>query len=221
MAKIKVLLFSGGEIHNWKEVGDAVEPILCADDRFEVTRVDEDLSVFEPPKLDPYDVLVFFYTVGSISEARKNGLLNWVASGKGYVGIHSAADSFRGCDEYEAMVGGHFVTHPRYRQYQVMITDPEHPAVKAVAESLKAEGGVPEFFTTDEMYVTSWDSRVKVLAKALWGKCTVPVVWVKRWGKGRVYWLAMGHDGAACRQPMFKPLLTEGILWAANPESEV
>jgi len=60
-------------------------------------------------------VIVFFYTVGSITEAQKSGLLNWVAGGKGYVGIHSAADSFRDCEEYRAFVGGYFVTHPRYR----------------------------------------------------------------------------------------------------------
>ena len=221
MAKTKILLFCGGEIHNWKEVGDAVEPILRADDRFEVTRINEDLSVLESPKLDSYDAIVFYYTVGTITETQRNGLLNYIASGKGYVGIHSAADSFRDCEEYRAMVGGYFVTHPRYRQYQVMICDPEHVSVKAVADKLIAEGSVPEFYTTDEMYVTSWDSRVKVLAKSLWGKCTGPVAWVKEWGKGRVYWLALGHDGAACNQPIFAPMLINAILWAANPESKV
>ena len=45
MAKIKTLLFCGGEIHDWKGCGDQIEPVLRADGRFEVTRVNEDLSV--------------------------------------------------------------------------------------------------------------------------------------------------------------------------------
>jgi len=40
-----------------------------------------------------------------------------------------------------------------------MITEPEHPVVKEIADKLNAEVGVPEFYTTDEMYVTSWDDR--------------------------------------------------------------
>ena len=94
MAKVKVLQFSGGEIHNWQGVGNAVSDCLAESSDFEVTRVNEDLSVFEGD-LSAYDVIVFFYTVGDITDAQFNGISNFVKSGKGLVGIHSAADSFR------------------------------------------------------------------------------------------------------------------------------
>ena len=144
MAKIKTLVLAGGKIHDFKSCGAAARDILQADDRFDVTYVEDDLDALT--ELDPYDVLVFYYTVGEITTTQKNGLLEWVASGKGYVGIHSAADSFRGCPEYRAMVGGYFVTHPSYRQYQVMITDPEHEITADLIE-----GEPKEFNVTDEM----------------------------------------------------------------------
>ncbi|MDP6126342.1 MAG: ThuA domain-containing protein, partial [Candidatus Latescibacteria bacterium] len=97
MSQIKTLLFSGGQIHDWQSVGGVVEKQLNAAGSYDLTRVNEDLDALVAPNLDPYDLLVFYYTVGAITDAQKNGLLNWVASGKGYVGIHSAADSFRGC----------------------------------------------------------------------------------------------------------------------------
>ena len=206
MGKIKLLLFTGGEIHDYKGCGEAIYDVLKQADHFDITQVEEDLSALEAPKLDPYDVVVFYYTVGTITDAQKNGLLNFVASGKGFVGIHSAADSFRDCPEYRAMVGGWFVTHPHYRQYQVSVVDPEHPITK----------GLEEFFVTDEQYILDYDPRVHVLCSALWKGEAVPVAWIKDWGKGRVFYLALGHDPQACRDVNFRLLLERGTLWAAT-----
>jgi type 1 glutamine amidotransferase len=95
--KIKTFLFAGGEIHDWQACGDAIEAALQEAGQFDITRVNEDLDALIAPNLDPYEVVVFYYTIGEINDAQKNGLLNYVASGKGYVGVHSAGDSFRGC----------------------------------------------------------------------------------------------------------------------------
>ena len=200
------MFLTGGEIHDWQGVGEVVEPILRQSGHFDITRVKNDLSVLEGDGLAPYDLLVFYYTVGQITDAQKNGLLNWVAGGKGYAGFHSAADSFRDCPEYRALVGGWFVTHPRYREYQVSVVDPEHPITQ----------GLDEFTVTDEQYITDYDPRNQVLASALWKGGAMPVAWTKSWGKGRVFYLALGHDSNACRHEMFKLLLTRGALWAAG-----
>ena len=207
MAKINTLVFCGGEIHDWKGCGDEIVKSLSPREEFQITRVDENLDALISPNLDSYDLIVFYYTVGEITDAQKNGLLNHIASGKGYVGIHSAADSFRGCPEYRAMVGGHFVTHPRYRDYQVNVADEAHPITE----------GIVEFMVTDEQYIVDYDPRVNVLASALWQGRAMPVVWTKDWGKGRVFYLALGHDAAACRHETFGTLLQRGSLWAGAP----
>ncbi len=207
MAKVKTLLFTGGEIHDYKGVGKELYRALTDDGRFEITHVEDDLSALEAPNLDQYEVIVFFYTVGEISDAQKNGLLNFVASGRGYVGVHSAADSFRNCPEYRAMVGGYFVTHPHFRRYQVSVADPEHPVMKGLPE---------EFFVEDEQYILDYDPRVHVLASALWKGRAMPVAWVKPWGEGRVCYIALGHCPESCRDENFKKMLCQGTMWAAR-----
>lgn len=211
MAKIKTMLFTGGEIHDWKGCGDAIEKALAEAGDFEVTRINNDLSMLEAPRLYPYDLIVFYYTVGQITDAQKDGLLNFVASGKGYAGVHSAADSFRECPDYRSFVGGHFVTHPRFRDYQVSVVDPDQTITK----------GLEEFMVTDEQYITDYDPRVNVLCSALWKGKAMPVAWTKQWGKGRVFYLALGHSADACKHEMFKLLLQRGAKWAglgdANP----
>jgi type 1 glutamine amidotransferase len=210
LPRLKTLLFSGGGVHDAKGVGQEMYKALTACEDFQVTYVEEDLAVFEAPKLDAYDVVVLFHTGGVLTDAQKNGLLNWIASGKGFVGTHSAADSFKENPEYIAMIGGFFIGHPHYRQYQVSVLDPEHPITE----------GLEEFMVTDEQYVTDYDPRNHVLATALYKGKITPVAWTKPWGKGRVFWLALGHDPAACRQEMFALLLQKGVRWTGTVDGQ-
>ena len=208
MAGIKTLLLTGGEIHDWMACGYEIERTFRESGRFDVTRVNDDLAILESPKLKSFKLIVLYWTRGVLTDSQKSGLLNWIASGKGFAGIHSATASFRECPEYRCMLGGFFVTHPQPRQYQVSVVAPDHPITKAMVE----------FLVTDEMYVTDYDPRVNVLAWSLWKGEKVPVVWTKPWGNGRVFYLALGHDAEACRDESFVSLLVRGSLWAAQGE---
>lgn len=205
MDAIKVLVFAGGAIHDFRACGESVRSTLAADERLEVTCVEDDLDYFLKEEFRSSDVLVFYYTGGELTDAQKNALLGFVAGGKGYVGIHSAADSFHGCPEYRAMVGGYFVTHPQYRTYQVSVADAEHPITKDLVE----------FMVTDEQYIVDYDPRVHVLASALYQGRAMPVAWTRSWGEGRVFYLALGHCPDSCEDEHFKLLLTRGAVWAA------
>ena len=210
MAKIRTMLFAGGKIHDFKGCGEALMEALTPVEELDITYVEDDLDALVAPGLDPYDLIVFYHTVGEITDAQKNGLLNFVASGKGYVGVHSAADSFRECPEYRAMVGGHFVTHPHFRRYQVSVVDSQHPLTKDLVE----------FDVEDEQYILDYDPRVHVLCSALYKGAAMPAAWTKSWGKGRVFYLALGHNPDACRNETFKVLLQRGALWAGTAAEE-
>jgi type 1 glutamine amidotransferase len=204
MTPVKTLLFAGGQIHDFKGGGNEIEKILRADPGFDVTKVEEDLSVLE--ELGSYDLVVFYYTVGEITDAQRDGLTNFVKSGKGFVGIHSAADSFRDDPAFRHFIGGFFVTHPRFRSYQVSVVDPENPITK----------DLEEFMVEDEQYITDYDPRVDVLCTALYKGKAMPVAWTKEWGEGKVFYLALGHNPDACQHEMFSLLLTRGAKWAAG-----
>ena len=206
--RIKTLLLVGGEIHDFHGCGVELEKILSQDESFQVEKVEEDLSVFE--NLEEYDVIVFYYTVGEITDAQRDGLSNFIKDGGGFVGIHSAADSFRDDPAYRAMIGGYFVTHPRFRSDQVSVVDKDHPITR----------GIEEFMVEDEQYILSYDQRVNVLCTALYKGQAMPVAWTKDWGKGRIFYLALGHNPQACRNETFATLLRRGAAWAAGHDLE-
>ncbi|MBN1346100.1 MAG: ThuA domain-containing protein [Phycisphaerae bacterium] len=207
--KIKTLLLVGGSIHDWKNIGNVVEEVLKKSGKFDVTRVDNDLNALLPDRIKPFKLVVFYWTVGKITDAQRDGLTNHIAEGNGLVTFHSGADSFRDDDKYRKFIGGYFTTHPHYRTYQVSITEVKHPITE----------GIQEFMTTDEQYILNYDKdNITILGNGLWKGNLMPALWVKEIGKGRLFYNSGGHDPKAVEQPMFQKLLIRGCLWAAGCE---
>lgn len=206
--RIPTLLLTGGGVHDGKSIGDIMQAAMEKTGRFEVTRAHDDLDALLPDRIAPFKLVVFYWTLGEITDAQKRGLLNHIAAGNGFVTCHSGADSFRGDPDYRALVGGYFITHPQYRTYQVSVTKTDSPITR----------GIDEFMISDEEYIVDYDPRVNILANGLYQGRAVPVVWTKDWGKGRVFYNALGHDPKACQQEMFQVLFVRGALWAAGTE---
>lgn len=108
-------------------------------------RTDEDMAQkMTAEALKNYDAVVFANTTGVLPIPNANALLDFVKSGKGFVGMHSASDTFHNwpgstdaISPYVKMLGAEFLTHHAQCEVDPFIVDPKHPALKAVAEAAK------------------------------------------------------------------------------------
>ena len=175
--------------------------------------------------LDPYtdqkymqeiDLVIQVFTMSSISREQEAGLLDAVKNGTGIAGWHGGlCDAFRQNVEYQFMTGGQWVAHPGgVIDYSVRITDPDDP----VTRGLKTE-----FRMHSEQYYMHVDPNVKVLATTRFSAehadwiegCTVPVVWKKTYGKGRVFYSSLGHVMKDYEVPEALEIQKRGFMWAA------
>ena len=63
--------------------------------KVDYARRDEELSErLSPEALQRYDAVVFANTTGELPLPDKEAFIEWVRSGKGFVGMHSASDTF-------------------------------------------------------------------------------------------------------------------------------
>src|SRR3984893_13199137 len=118
---------------------------------FEVTAT-EDTTEFSTENLKRY-AAVMFYTSGELpmNGAQKTALLNFVGSGRGFLGIHSATDTFYTWPDYLDLVGGYFNGHPWHQAVTIEVVDPGNPLVAFVGRSLQIE---------DEIYqISDFDYR--------------------------------------------------------------
>ncbi|HEN20499.1 MAG TPA: ThuA domain-containing protein [Desulfobacteraceae bacterium] len=161
------------------------------------------------------DLVIQIWTMGEISNEQEKGLLNAIKSGVGLAGWHGGlGDSFRQNVEYQFMVGGQWVAHPGgVINYRVNITDHNDPVTK----------GLEDFDMHSEQYYMHVDPNVKVLAvttfsgeHAPWiDGCTIPAVWKKQYGKGRVFYSSLGHTMADFKVPEALEIQKRGIRWAS------
>ena len=161
------------------------------------------------------DLVLQIYTMSSITEEQEAGLLKAVREhGVSIAGWHGGlADAFRQNTEYQFMVGGQWVSHPGgIIDYEVNIIDHDDPITK----------GLSNFKVKSEQYYMHVDPLNEVLATttfsdehAFWIKgATLPVVWKKSYGKGKVFYTSLGHTADVFDVPEALTILKRGILWS-------
>ena len=173
-------------------------------------------SYLEEEKMRALDLIVPIWTMGTITEEQERGLIGAVEGGVGLAGWHGGmADSFRESVSYQFMVGGQWVAHPgNIIDYAVNIVDHEDPIT----------AGLEDFQMHSEQYYMHVDPTNEVLATTTFsGEHTpwiegavIPVVWKRRWGKGRVFYSSLGHVAEDFEVPQAKTIVERGMLWASR-----
>lgn len=177
---------------------------------------------FTKENLQKYQV-VMFYTTGNLPISNDNldyFFKEWLTQpGHGFIGFHSATDTFHNYQPYWDMIGGTFNGHPWNAGETVTISvhDTSHPAMKPLGE---------QFQIKDEIYqYKNWQpEKVRVLMSLNMAECKtkrpymVPVAWVKDYGKGRVFVTNLGHNEGTWTDPRFLAHVTGGLKWILGQE---
>jgi type 1 glutamine amidotransferase len=172
-------------------------------------------TYLDKEKMKKLNLIIPTWTQGTITKEQEKGLLTAIKSGIGVAGWHGTmGDSFRNNVEYQFMVGGQWVAHPGgIIDYKVNIVDQEDQITK----------GLNDFKMHSEQYFMHVDPSIKVLATttfsgkyAPWIEGTVmPVVWKKKYGKGRVFYTSLGHVAKDWEVPEALTIMKRGMLWAS------
>jgi type 1 glutamine amidotransferase len=179
----------------------------------------QDPGLLTAEGLRDFDAL-FFFTSGELplDDSQKSALLDFVRSGKGFGGVHSATDTFYTWPEYGDLIGARFDGHPWAQEINVHVEDPDHPAMRGLA---------PSFRITDEIYQFREISRERVRVLMTLDVDSVDLnregvnrddgdfalAWCHNYGGGRVFYTALGHLDETWRDERFQQMLTGALLW--------
>ena len=215
MSQKKALIVWGGWEGHTPERSTAVVRGMLERHGFNV-RVETSTAAYADPAIHDLNLIVPMITMSSIAKEECENLCAAVRGGVGLGGFHGTmGDSFRNETEYQFMVGGQWVSHPgNIIDYRVNIVKSEDAVVK----------GIGDFEYHSEQYYMHIDPANEVLATTTftgehcaWTKGVVmPVVWKKIYGKGRVFYSALGHTADEFSVPQMATILERGLLWAAR-----
>ncbi|MGE5610995.1 MAG: ThuA domain-containing protein [Bacillota bacterium] len=213
-----LIVYGGWDGHQPREVAELFRRVL-REEGFEVEMSDSLDAFNEEAKLKQLRLIVPHWTMGKISQEQVNAVCNAVKNGVGIAGCHGGlCDAFREATEWQFMTGGQWVAHPGDDglRYRVNIADQASPIT----------AGIRDFDVVSEQYYLHVDPAVKVLAKTRFpvadgphvgnGPVEMPVAWTKVYGKGRVYYNALGHHADVLEKEPVLTLMRRGFLWAAG-----
>jgi type 1 glutamine amidotransferase len=228
---IKVLIITGDERHQWKETAPFLAKILTkAGMRADVTeKPSKDLT---DENLAKYDVLLLNYrntpqgakaNPASVwSEENRKAFLKAVKDGKGLYVYHWASSAFTGESDFEkeyekAIAGGWRKqgNHGKMHEFTVTVRK-KHPITEGIKEFVHGRDELYQnsvMLKGSEVLATAYSDKEKDPKNT--GKHE-PVVWVSKYGKGRVVNNVLGHDTVAMQGKGFQTLLIRGVEWAAT-----
>jgi hypothetical protein len=182
-----------------------------------------------PAALKHYDAVVFANTTGDLPLPDKQAFLDWIKSGKGFVGMHSATDTFHNFQPYIEMIGGEFKTHGAQVEVDAINQDKECPACRHLPGTWKIYDEIYQFKNFDPAKFNGLLTLDKHPNDKSPG--AYPLSWWKDYGKGRVFYTALGHredvwdaNWADRKNPKevaeaYQKHILEGIKWAVGLEN--
>jgi type 1 glutamine amidotransferase len=214
--KLLVVSVTKGFRHDSIPTADRVlEQLGTAGPAFTVdyARTDADLtSKMTLVALAAYDGVVFASTTGDLPLPDRQGFLDWIATGKAFVGIHAATDTFPGFPPYIAMIGGQFLKHGPQVKVDLLVQDPAHPATQGMANPTTVFDEIYQMKNFDKARVKTLLALDKHPNEGTPG--FYPLAWSREHGKGRVFYTALGHREDVLEADWFKKHLLGGILWS-------
>ena len=179
----------------------------------------EDAGAFTDANLARYGVVAFVLTTGDVlDEAQQAALQRHIRAGRGFVGVHSAADTEHGWPWYGRLVGAFFKSHPAIQPATVAVAEPRHLST----------AGLPRRWTrVDEWYNFATNPRAAVRVLATLDETTYspgdgamgrdhPIAWAHELDGGRAWYTGGGHTEESYSEPLFRAHLLGGIRSAAG-----
>ncbi len=239
--KVLVFSRSWGYKHSAIPYGHVAFRVLGEKSRAYVPVLTDDLDLFEPVNLDQFDAIIFNNTNNEIflpedfdklppdqkapvqarDERLKAALVDFINRGKGLAVFHAGVASFRQWPEFGEIIGARFENHPWNAGSTVTlkIEEPDHPVMAAF-------DGATSFTVQDEIYqLTDPYSRekVRVLMSIDTGRTPMNVqgirradgdfamTYIKTYGRGRVFYCALGHQHELFWNPILLRHWLDGI----------
>jgi len=155
------------------------------------------------------------------SKSYEENLMKYVAQGGGLMILHGAITVQNNSIEFSKMTGGSFDYHPVQQEMHVKEVDKSHPMVKAFKGKGLTHVDEPYFFKnaySDYNFKPLLYMEVDQL-KGLKGEVKEKVIylsWIKRHGKGRVFYSAPSHNAQSLNTPELLQFYLDGMQYVVG-----
>lgn len=199
-----------------------ISAIATASGTFDVAfcRTADDVGrLLTPAALANVDAVVFANTTGNLGIPDLTAFLDWIRAGRGFVGVHSATDTYHDAPAYLEMIGAEFASHGDQATADVRVETAAHPATTGLPNPWRVHDELYEFFASPRPSSTILLSLDRHPADGHPGageSGDFPLAWFRAFGTGRVFYTALGHRDDVWTSATFRQHLRGAIEWASQ-----
>ncbi len=188
---------------------------LGSENNFNVTHTNSSKFISKK-ELKKTDVIVFLCTTLDVLNQEEQAMIEeFIKTGGGYVGIHSAADTEYDWEWYGKLVGGYFKSHPAIQKARVITSNLKHIATAHLDESWEI---------TDEWYnYKDIKPDINVLLSLDESSynggengTNHPITWFQEYDGGRSFYTGLGHRSEVYADERFIKMLLGGIIYVSE-----
>ena len=172
-----------------------------------------------PAALASIDAVFFANTTGNLGIADVPAFLSWIADGRAFLGAHSASDTYHDSPAYIEMLGSEFETHGDESSVDIRVEDMTHPAGMGLPSPLRIFDEIYEFRSNPRPHVNvlfSLDRHPNDGHATAGQPGDFPLAWYRAYGRGRVFYTALGHRDEVWNDGRFQQHLLGALRWALD-----
>lgn len=188
----------------------------------------ENAAVFNPASLAKFDVIVFANASGDLYTPEQRAAFQaWIATGGGFVGLHSAGDDSHPAWFARMRGNGKFIGHPgggdQFQAVDLTVTDRSHPATAHLPARWR---WTEEYYSwdappaADTHILASLDETTLRLEPKYRMGAGHALIWWRCEGRARIFYSALGHRAEAWSDPAHLKMIDGAIGWAARQAGE-
>ena len=219
---IKALLVTGGSSHDYDAQKKTLTEGLGRRVNIAWTVVDggrdraNPEGLYEPGWADGYDVIVHNECFGGVvDDAFIEGIVKAHRQGTPGIFIHCSMHSYRnaksGAQAWRELIGVTSKRHERGKRQLVAVPIEEHPTLAKFPKAWHTPTG--ELYVIEEIWP---NTQPIVTAYSIEQKQEMPVVWLNKLGKAKVFGTTLGHHNEMIAADVWLDTVARGMLWTLD-----
>ena len=213
---ILVITEANGWVHDSIDAGMTLIKNIGERNNFNVYHSDDSSVITDNNLMDIRTIVFLNTTMEILTDDEQNIMENFIKGGKGFVGVHAAADTEYDWPWYGKLVGGYFVSHPEGQPRASIHTLNKNSFFTNHLDDkweIEDEWYNYQFINPNITPILNLDERS--YEGGINGK-NHPITWYHEFEGGKSFYTGLGHQKETYEDARFQKLLENGILYAIN-----
>lgn len=202
----RILLLINAHSPPFSQFAAMFERLVNGASQFTLDVTDDRNALCDPSE---YDAVALYIASGELTRDQEKGITGYVRNGGGLLAVHTANAGLAQYADYIEMIGTEFIGHDPLGDFDVEVDPAFDDILPRMSRSFRVQ---------DECYNMDikTEAPLRWFQHGTWKLERQPLGYLRDYGKGRVFYTALGHDNRTFVHADFQDQLIKGLRYVCG-----